>query len=220
MQKVPEWSDLEKLSKEKELIGIYMSAHPLDEDKPLIKAFTNVTIHDLTVNLQKYKGKEVKFAGIVIESKKAISKNGNPYGRFTLEDFTESKDFAIFGDTYARFAPLLMEGAKLLVTAKVEPRYNNPDELDVKITDIKPLKELKISKIAIKLAIDQIEETVVDRIKNYVTSNNGGAKLEFLIFDPDSKVWVMMRSKSATVELSKDFLETLEVNNIPYKFFV
>ena len=217
---VPEWSDIEKLSKEKELIGIYMSAHPLDDDKAVIKAHTNATIHDIVHNLQKFKGKEVRIAGIVIESKKLTSKNGNPYGKFTLEDFTESHSFALFGETYARLAHLVIDGAKLLLIGKVEPRYNNPDELEFKIYDIKPLNQLKVSKIAIKLSLDDLDTSVVDKIKQYSAENNGGARLQFLIYDPETKVWSMLKSRSNTVKLTKDFLDLLEVNNITYKLYV
>ncbi len=219
-QKVPEWNDIEKLGREKELIGIYLSAHPLDEDMPVIKAHTTATLHDINSNLACFKGKEVKIAGIVLSSKRAISKKGNPYGRFTLEDFTESKDFALFGENYPKYSPLLLEGAKLLITGKVDKRRQDSDELDFKILDIKPLTDMKISKIAIKLALDQLDDPVVDKIKEQMqSSDKEGSRLEFLIYDPETNVWVMMKSMAGTIKVDKNFIEMLEISGITYKLY-
>ncbi len=220
MEKVSEWSDIEKLAREKELIGIYMSAHPLDDNIAVIKAYTNTTLHKLNKNLKRYNGKEVRVAGIVLENSKLLSKKGKPYGRFTIEDYTESRSFAIFGEAYTRLSPMLVEGAKLLVTGKVEPRYDNPDEFDFKVIDIKPLEELKILKIAIKVPIDGIDDIIFDRILEISQENGGGdVKLEFLVYDPGTKTWVILKSRSIALELTKDLLNLLETNDLQYKLY-
>ncbi len=214
---VQEWSDLERLNRERELIGIYLSAHPLDNDKPIIKAVTNTNLSKLK-DLSAFVNKDIRVAGIVTSFTRKTSKNGNTYGRFTLEDYTGSFEFVLFGDAFVRLFPLLMEGAKVLVMAKAVKRNGDKNNIDLKIIDIKPLSEMKIGKVVVRLLINELSEALMaEIIKHMADGRNGGPDLEVLFYDPAEGVGLPMKSRSKHIRNLKKFIEYLDLNGLKYK---
>ena len=119
-----EWSLLEKLKKEKEVTGLYISGHPLDDYRLEIATFTNCPLNEI----EKKKDKEVKITGIVAATETKIAKNGNPYCRFTMEDFTGSYNFSVFGKDYLAFKTYIeTSGALLYMTGRYQPRWDGKE---------------------------------------------------------------------------------------------
>ncbi len=214
---VQEWSDVERLNRERELIGIYLSAHPLDKDKAIIKAFANASLA-MFKDLTRLVNREVRVAGIVTSVSRRTSKNGNTYGRFVLEDYTNSYEFVLFGENFTRLFPLLLEGAKVLVSARVVQRNGDKNDVDLRIIDIKPLSNLKVEKIIIRLMVNDVDEVLIDQIEDYLANGrNGGPGCELLIHDPEDNISLPLKSRSKHVKDLNELMKFLDQNSFKYK---
>ncbi|MFC2132177.1 DNA polymerase III subunit alpha [Bacteroidota bacterium] len=215
-----EWNKLEKLNKEKEHIGIYLSAHPLDDYKLEIDNFCNCTINELK-EFEKNIGHEIKVAGIVTESEQKITKNNKPYGKYTIEDYTNSLSFMLFSKDFHNFNQLLHTGYSVLISGKVQQKLYNDSELEFKINSITLLSEVKdemVKNILIKIPVSSLNSENVGEIANLIEKNKGKVNLKFIIFDNEKKVGVEMFSRKFKVDLSDDFLNYLEEKTfIDYK---
>ncbi|MCD4680630.1 MAG: DNA polymerase III subunit alpha, partial [Bacteroidales bacterium] len=134
--KIPEcepWNKLEQLVYEKEVTGIYLSGHPLEDYKIEIDNFCNIEISTLKENLPALKNKDVAFAGIIASSSHKVLKNGNQYATFMLEDYSDSIQLPLFSEDYLRWKHLLEAGAFVMIKARVQQRYNMANQLEIKI---------------------------------------------------------------------------------------
>jgi DNA polymerase III subunit alpha len=127
----PDWPKLEKLNREKEVIGIYLSSHPLDDFRLEMDSFCTATLSELQ-DLKEYLDREVTVAGMIIDTRSGISKNGKPYGSLTLQDYTDSFRFMLFDKDYIEFSKYFNVGTFLLIRGKVQKRQFN-DDLDFRI---------------------------------------------------------------------------------------
>ncbi len=207
------WNLLERLNKEKEVIGIYLSEHPLDNYKLEIEN-TCIPLAELTTNIEKYKGMEVKTAGIITGVRHATTKNGNPFGSFEYEDFSGNFKVTIFGKDYINLKNYMTKGFQVYIRGKVEHRFNKPDaELEYRITKIDMLSEVKdkiFNKIMVKLPVEEISGNFVDEFSNFVNTNSGNVDLDVIVYDPKSNVSVKMHSRSKKVNLNNKFVNYLK----------
>ncbi len=213
------WSNLEILNKEKEYIGIYLSSHPLASSKFIIDSKTNIKLSELSGNLATHKNKELTFAGVVTSVVEKITKTGNPWGRITIEDFTGNMTFALFSKQFVSFKNLLSEGYKILVKAKVESRYNNPDEYQLNIKNIELLDEVKINQIILQIEIKEINLELINNLKKLFAKNKGQTNVEFMIYDSKTKVWLQFKSMNYKVDINQEIVDFLKANNINYRIF-
>ena len=214
-----DWSEMAKLNKEKELIGIYLSAHPLDSDKHVISAVCNTTLANLA-DIAKHKGKDIKIAGMVTNVESRITKTGNPWGNITIEDFTDSFKIAFFSKQYLEFKQYFEQGYKLFIIGRAESRYNSPTELEFKVKKINMLNDMSIKSIAIKVPIGKITDKFVEDFSTLTEENKGVTSLQFLIYEPESKVWVQMQSKNSKIEVNAKVLDFIDnEEGIDYKMF-
>jgi DNA polymerase-3 subunit alpha len=207
-----QWSNIEQLKKEKEIIGIYLSGHPLDDYALEIKNFCTITVEQLA-DLKKLNGRDVSFAGIITQANHRISKAGKPFGFFTIEDFQHAFEFFVFSEEYAKYKHLLVQDAFLFIKAKVQSRYNQPDNFELKITTVQFLDEVanKLGK-AITIVFDtaQFNEEKVGRLKAISTKHPGKLSLRFSIRDHQQKQLVETYSKKIKLQYSKGLLEELK----------
>jgi len=215
-----EWSSLHQLNQEKELVGIYLSAHPLDEYKLEIDHFTNANLGDLQ-DLDLLKGKEIRVAGIVTSAEHKTTKNNKPYGRMIFEDFTDSASLMFFGKDYMAFKNYMQAGYNLYLSGKIAPRPFNEDELEFKVKEIKLLSEMRengINTLTLKIPIGDINTTLIDEILGMAKKHKGNTNLKFLIYDAVDKIWVEMFSRKHRIELSPEFAEFVKnLSGIDYK---
>ncbi len=216
-----EMNKLEKLNKEKDLIGIYLSAHPLDDYKLEINNYCNIRLSHLQ-DMNKLNGREYKVAGFVTNIEHRLTKNGKPFGSFTLEDYTDTHKFMLFSKDYIHFKSYLTVGYSLLLRGKIQTRYNSTDS-EFKILNIDLLSDMKdkmIKSLALKIKIEHINNQFIEEIKNIASENQGNIPLQFLIYDAQTKVWVQMNSKSHKVNVNENFVNYLEQNpEIDYKIY-
>ncbi len=211
-----DWSNLYRLNKEKELIGIYLSAHPLDAFKFEMDHFTNCTLASLQ-DMQQHKGREITIAGIVTEVRHSFTKNNKPYGAFVLEDFTDSFRFVMFGKDYSNFKNFLTEGYSLVIKGKIQPRMfgNDPNELEFKISNINLLTDVReelLKKFSIKVPVESIDENFIDEIEKFSEKSKGKTPLYFVVYDIEENIHVQLFSRSRKIEVSNEFLNFIEKN--------
>jgi len=208
----PDWPKLEKLNREKEVIGIYLSSHPLDEFKLEMETFTNATLADLQ-NLSEWNERDVMVAGMVIDTKNGIGKNGKPYGSFTLQDYSDSFRFMMFDKEYLEFSKFFIVGYYLLVKGKVRKRRYKDDELEFHIRSINLLSSVKdelIKSVTLKVNPENINKEMIAELMELIKGNKGETELKFLFYDPDDKVSLSMFSRTIRVRLNNELISFLD----------
>ncbi|MDT8401437.1 MAG: DNA polymerase III subunit alpha [Bacteroidales bacterium] len=207
-----EWPKLEKLTREKEVVGIFLSAHPLDDYRLEMKTFCNMQISDLN-NLKEMINKEVTIAGMVTEARSGTSKNGKPFGSFTLQDYTDSYRFMLFDKDYVNNSKFCNPGYFLMVKGKVQKRMFREDELEVRIQNIHLLTSVKdelIRSATIIIPVDRLNDELVNKLKGMLPGLKGKTELKFLVADPVEKISIRLFSRSFKVNLSNDLIDFIE----------
>ena len=205
------WSKLEQLKFEKDVTGFYMSGHPLDDYQFEINQFCNVTIENLKQDLKPMKGKDISFAGIVIEANHKIGKTGKPYGSFVVEDYFNFISITLFSEEYLKFKHFLEEGQYIYVKARVESRFDSPDQLSIRVNQIFLLADImeKFSKVlSLTLTIDDLTIDSVHKLHQLAKQSKGRCHLRIRIFDPDENVTIDLPSKKYKVN-AKEMIRVL-----------
>lgn len=209
---VEEWSSLIKLSKEKEVVGIFISGHPLDDFKVELEAFCNASVVDLE-DVNELAGKELKLAGIVTEVEHRFSKKGNPFGTIIIEDYSGATKLFLFGEDYLRFKHFMVQGTFLYMMGKVANKMYRNDEFEFKINTIELLSELRekmVRSLNVKLVSSDVTPLFVQEIHELFSAHTGKCQLKFSIQDPTSGLEINMPSKTVKVDVSGDLLKKLE----------
>ncbi len=210
-----DWSKLEKLNKEKQVIGIYLSSHPLDDYRLEINTFCNASLADLQ-NLNEFANREVCVAGIVTETRSGVTKNGKPFGGFTLQDYTDSFTFLIFDKEYVTQSNFFVTDYHLLVKGKVQGRHYNPDELEFKIKEIHLLSSVRddlINSITIRLKTEMINSEFITSLSTIIAENPGNKMLKFLLIDHEDKITLPLFSRSIRAGITDELIAWLEENS-------
>ena len=198
------------IAREKQVVGIYISGHPLDDYAFEIKHNCNHTIEKFE-NLEAVQNRDLSFAGIIAEVTNRIDKKGNPYGVVTIEDFTDSKQFMLFSDDYMKFKLMLVQGAFVYVRARVQPkRWGN--ELEIKLTAINLLSDVldKLTKsISLRVNLFDIDEAFSNNFKNIIEDHKGTHQLKLNIIDPDENVSLELLSRTHKVKISKQLIQDI-----------
>lgn len=204
----PEWSNLERLNKERDLVGIYLSAHPLDEYIPILEKMCNAKMADL-VDLTPLQNHDLILGGIVTAVKEGMTKKGSPYGRVKMEDFSGAAEFVFFGDDWVGKKNYFAEGMFLYLVGKCQPRKWQPDEWEVKINGVKLLSDVKdddIQKITVSVPLSFITNEFVLEFSELIRNNPGKVDISFVICDDDGQNRVSMQSRTMKVSLKKDIV--------------
>jgi DNA polymerase-3 subunit alpha len=216
----PDWPKLEKLNREKEVIGIYLSSHPLDDFRLEINTFATATLADLQ-NLRDYLDREVVVAGMVTDTKNGIGKNGKPYGSFTLQDYTDSFRFIMFDKDYIDNSKFFTTGYYLLIKGRVQKRKFREDELEFSIRKINLLSSVKdelIKTVTLIINPENISNEMIAELKDLIRENNGETELKFMFLDTEDKISLPMFSRTLRVRLNNEFISYIDDHpGIDYK---
>ena len=205
-----EWVRLDLLAREKQVVGIYISGHPLDDYAFEIKHNCNHSIEQFK-DLEAIKNRDLSFAGIIADVHHRIDKNGNPYGVVSIEDFTDSKEFMLFREDYMKFKMMLVQGAFVYVRSRVQPRRWG-DQLEIKLTAINLLSEVldKLTKsITLRVNLFDINEEFTNNFKNILEEHKGNHQLKLNVFDPDDTVSLEMLSRTHKVKITKQLIQDI-----------
>jgi DNA polymerase III subunit alpha len=213
---VEEWPQIVLLEKEKALIGIYLTAHPLDEFKLEIDSFCSrdVSLGDLKNDIEKYKDRDFTFGGMVTIAREGTSKNGKPFSTLTLSDYTDSYEFFFFGQDYVNFHKYCKTGLFILMKGTVKQRYNS-DSYEFKASQIELLSEARknyIKSVTINIPLHELSESVIEEIEKLARNNKGQALLKFNVYDPENNMYIHLFSRSTKIELTNHFLNYFDEN--------
>ncbi len=214
-----EWSTIEKLNKERELVGIYISAHPLDEYSVVLRGLCNTTCQELNDRNELAKKEEVRAGGIVTAVKERFDKTGKKFGIVTIEDFDNSGELAVFAEEWARWQGMLSVGCTVFMRLKcTENPYNH--RLNLKIIDIQYLQTVKergIERITICLRADKIDETVVNDLTTLITPalvkpkrNEPSTQIYIQIVDPETNRPITLHSRGLAINIQRDLIQYIE----------
>ena len=213
---------LELLNKEKELIGMYLSAHPLDEYKLLLNSVCKCTLSDLS-ELEKFNGKEIAVAGIVTETSEFYLKNGTPAGKMVVMDYNGMHEFAFFRKDYEMFRTRMFKDYFLLIQGRVQPRQWSKDgELEFKVTSITQLSDVRdaVREIKLYLSTDKVTREFIDELIEVAKASKGKAQLKFSLQDLQEEVLVSAYSRKYKVALTDEIAKFIEKHNLTYTITV
>jgi len=214
------WSDLERLNKERELIGIYLSAHPLDEYEFILKYVCNADTVRLQ-DLDELKGKDITFGGIITAVREGQTKRGSPYTIFKIEDYVGSYEIALFSEDSVNFGRYARIGLSVYIEAKVQPRRYRENELEVKINTINLLSEVKeklVSKITLQIPLSKLNDTTVTELSALMKNNSGNSLLYFQIIGEERHMNIQLFSRPTRIRVNKHLVDMLRDDlNIDFK---
>ena len=207
------WSDIERLNKERELVGIYLSAHPLDEYKIILDNLCNAKCADLA-DISKLNGREdILLGGIVTAVRQKFTKSGEPCGFITVEDFEGSGEIPLFGQDWGRWNGMFTEGASVYVTAKLQPRFMHSNQMEFKVQNVEYLQRVKekaVERITISMNTDLLDNQVVADLNEIIHSNPGKTQLFFQLRDSRGINHVLLRSKTCGVDVRHTLIDYIE----------
>ena len=213
-----DWSQLETLAKEREMIGHYLSAHPLDDYKIIINHMCKTQLTELE-NLEALKGQEIAVAGMVVSVQNLITKTGKPWGKFVLEDYNGTHEFALFSKDYENFRKYLFSDYFLFVRGRVQPKPYNDKELEFKIISMVQLSEMRdtmIKEMNVLLPVEDVTPTLVRELTEKVKEAKGETLFRISVIDREAHVSLSLFSKSHKVSLTQSLVSYLDDNEIKY----
>jgi DNA polymerase-3 subunit alpha len=208
------WSDIERLNKERDLVGIYLSAHPLDEYKIVLDNLCNAKCTDLADRCASLTDHDdVTLGGIVTGIQQRFGKNNKPWGIVTLEDFDGSGELVLFGDDWLNLNGKFIEGAAVYITGKMASRFAYSDQKELKVSNVELLqtvKEKAIDRITISLNTDLLDDKIVTELSELIDEHKGKTKLFFQLRDSSGKHHVLLRSQTKMVDVRHSLIDFVE----------
>ena len=213
------WSDIERLNKERDLVGIYLSAHPLDEYRIILDKLCNTKCIELKDTNALTNRTDVVVGGIVTGVTTRFSKNGKPFGIITLEDFEGAGELALFGEDWARWNGWFTEGASLYIVAKPQPRWRDSNVYDLRVQNIDYLQNVKeraIERITISMVCEDFDEQLANELCEVVHENPGKTQLYIQLRDATGQYRVLLHSKTHNVDVRIPLVDFMESHNLDY----
>ena len=208
----PSWNDLERLNKERELVGIYLSAHPLDEFAVILNYVCNVHMMDLS-NLTPLQDRDLIMGGVVTDIREGQTKKGNPYGIAKVEDYTGAFEFAFFGNDWIEKKNFFVPGMFLYMKGKCQPKQWKKDEYEVKVNTIELLPEVKdqvVERLTVETSLATIDDEMIEELAALVKEHPGNVELCFRVLDEENQYVVNLLSKSVKVSVDKAIMSYLD----------
>ena len=205
-----QWSALEKLNKERELVGIYLSAHPLDEYSIILNQVCNLHLGEMD-NLAPFANQDLYFGGIVTGVRQGMSKRGSAFGIVTLEDYSGAHELPLFGNDWVQWSSFMIEGNLLYITARCQARQYDSSKLELKIGRIDFLADVKdklIENITINMPVHAISKDLVCTLQK-LTAENGPVTLRMCITDAEGNT-LAMQSQKKRITVKKELISFIE----------
>ncbi|MDW7691873.1 DNA polymerase III subunit alpha [Flammeovirgaceae bacterium SG7u.111] len=213
--KLPEcnpWPDTLKLRHEKDVVGFYISGHPLDQYALELQNFCR-SIRVLNDDLEKFQNQELAFGGIITDVMIREGRNGNKFAIFTVEDYDGSFRFPAFGSVYYDYSNLLQVGTYVYIKGKVQEKYKNPGMWDYRPSSIELLSEVKAKmchKVKLSLDMSKIQPQTVTDICELATLNSGEVEMHVEVFDPEKSYKVNLFSRKYKVDPTTKFMNDIK----------
>ncbi|MGA1771217.1 MAG: DNA polymerase III subunit alpha [Flavobacteriaceae bacterium] len=218
------WNSLEMLKREKEVVGIYLSAHPLDDFKKEIKHFTSAQL-DIIKDLEPLINRELHLAGIINSVEHLQTKNGKQWAKFNIEDFSDQQEFRIFSEDYLKFRHFLVANTFVRFRVAIREGWINHDTGKrgaprLQFLTFESLQETidkNSKKITLQLDIHNLNEETVSKIEEQLKTYRGDKHLAFDIYDPKEKIKLTLNSRKTKVNICPELLDYLDNQQWPYR---
>ena len=218
------WTNLIRLKKEKEVVGIYISSHPLDDFTHEIDHFVNITLNQIG-DLNDFLRKELNIGGIVNDIQHLESRNGKGWARFVLEDFTDQYEFRIFGEDYLKYRHFLVVNQFIRIRIMIREGWTNRETGKVGAPRMQYLQfemlqntvENNAKKLTLQLEISQLEQEKIKQLEDDLRLFKGDNQLMFNVYDSNKKVKLALKSKKQKIKITSELLTLLDKNNWQYK---
>ncbi|MFR9649626.1 MAG: DNA polymerase III subunit alpha [Rikenellaceae bacterium] len=210
-------SQLEILKRERDVIGLYLSAHPLDNYATLIARLCNIQLSDLN-NLEPLEGRDFSVVGLVTSVQNLLNKSGRGWGRFSVEDYTGVRDFALFGKDYESFRHYLYQDYILFIRGRVQRHRFREGELEIKINSISQIADVRenIKELTLTLPVERVTNQFIEELNQTTSESKGATRLRLKFVDNQEQVSVAMFSKSRKVLFDEKLAGWLNSNNIEF----
>ncbi|AIJ34968.1 DNA polymerase III subunit alpha [Porphyromonas gingivalis] len=211
------WNDLERLNKERELVGLYLSSNPMAQYQVILDHYCNTHAADLT-DPDSLVGKNLVLAGIVTKAFQGISRSNNPYSKITLEDLSGTGEIPLFGQAHVNFGNYCKEGLYLLIRASVQPHKWKEGEMELVVTSIELLPQVAdtlIKKMTILLPASKIDNELIEMLSDELTNNSGKTMLFIKVYDHTETFDVELAQQKSLIKVSPELvnrLKTYEIN--------
>ena len=218
------WTKLNQLKKEKDVVGIYISGHPLDDYIDSVRFFSNIKLNDLK-NLNPLVDKEIRIAGIIGEVDHKISKNGKGWATFVMEDYYESYELRIFGEDYLKFKHFLNENNFVCVKMFVKEgwkdresgRVGDPRIQYLSFHQLQDSLSSKVKRILIKVDAQLLEENHIKFFKDVLKKHKGDQELIFNILGNGDGLRLNLSSPKQKLKITEELLKTLRQNKFEFR---
>lgn len=221
LPKIEPWSQFEMLNREREVLGIFISGHPMDEYKLYLDRFCSHTLGALQEKKAELLGRDVKIAGFVTKAQVRNSKDNRPFGVYLLEDYDSSIEIALFGEDYAKFNGYFMQGNMLFIQGKFEKDYRNQNEGKLKISQVSFIQDMQekfLKQITVTIPVNEITPDYLKELESSFVSFEDGVPVHFEFIDPKEMLSVRCKSKTLKAKLDTQFQKT--VNQLGLKFSI
>ena len=216
--KIPEcerWSDIERLNRERDLVGIYLSAHPLDSYAVVLENLCNTKCPEVADKKELMDRGDITVGGIVTNVRESMTKKGKPCGFVMLEDFEGSGEIALYGEAWGRWRGMFSIGASVYIKAQITPMYAGSNFYDFNISDIQYLqtvKDKRIEKLTIVIDSHKISTTLVTDLCQKLSADPGPTHVYVQLDSIEDRRSITMRSKGMSVNVTKDLLSFIKEN--------
>ena len=211
------WSTMELLKRERELVGIYLSAHPLDDYAVVLNHMCNLHCPQIGREMDKKAFasiEELTFGGIVTSVSQRWTKTNKPFGIVTIEDFEGQGELALFGEDWTKWQSMLQEEYHIYITAQCVQRFrNNPDAYDMvikKIEFLSDVKEKSIEKFTVYMDSTMFNDAQLTDLETTLKNSTGKVPLYINIHDAKNNTNVQLYSRNITVDVNKKLLTSLD----------
>ena len=207
------WSTLERLNRERDLVGIYISGHPLDDYSVVLKNLCNTHCSELDDKKELLKKNRVTVGGIVTGVRTGMTKKNKPYGIVKMEDYDGDGELALFGDDWGKYSGWFQVGSSLYMAISYSQKFQGSDFVDMRIESVSYLqtvKEKSIDRITINVDPTMVTDITVEELSTIVKDNPGNTQVYFNILQPGSSETVMMRSTIGGVNLVSELTDFIE----------
>lgn len=211
------WSTMELLKRERELVGIYLSAHPLDDYAVVLNHMCNLHCPQIGREMDKKAFasiEELTFGGIVTSVSQRWTKTNKPFGIVTIEDFEGQGELALFGEDWTKWQSMLQEEYHIYITAQCVQRFrNNPDAYDMvikKIEFLSDVKEKSIEKFTVYMDSTMFNDAQLTDLETTLKNSTGNVPLYINIHDAKNNTNVQLYSRNITVDVNKKLLTSLD----------
>jgi len=216
--KAEEWGNIYALNKEKEVIGIFISGHPLDDFKVEIDAFCTGNVGMLN-EMKDHLNKEILIAGVVTEAESRFTRKGDPFGTMVLEDYNDSHKIFLWRENYLKFKHFCTPGTFVSIRGRIEiPRNRTEAEFTISSIDLlQNLRETKANSIHLKLPVKSVDQLLIDELNRLFAENPGSCPVQFTLFDALSELEVKMPSKTVKVNLTNELFKRLKSIDLDFE---